>query len=246
MAYSERTLDSIRNNNYIAQIEPQKIEGVILWIIDRQNTIVDISPHAATYVGLQAQEIIGRTMAELDLLKAPERYEFEHAMIFKSGQPSTLIKWECFSVGWRKFIQTKTPLAGEFILVVAHDITDADPLNQWLLSVDVVNQRLALGERYHNAYIQLPEWLVLYRLVRGKTYREIAGELCITEDTVNYRMRRLKQKLGVSNMAELWEEIYSGGLVHMLALPLGLDQLPDGDAEFLDRDPSVAAKPEHP
>jgi hypothetical protein len=244
MPYSEKTLDSIRNNNYIAQIEPQKLEGVILWIIDHHNTIVDISPQAAAYAGLQPQQIVGRNMAELDPLKAPERYEFEHALIFKSGQPSTLIKWECFSVGWRKFIQTKTPLADEFILVVAHDITDADPLNQWLLSVDVVNQRLALGERYHNAFIQLPEWLVLHRLVRGKTYKEIAGELNITEDTVNYRMRRLQQKLGVTNMAELWEEIYSGGLVHMLTLPLGLDQLPDGEAEFLERDPSVGTLPE--
>lgn len=245
MPYSEITRDSIRNATYIAQIDPQKLEGVILWIIDCHNTIVDISPQAASYLDLQPKQIIGRNMAELDLLQAPERYEFEHALIFKSGQPSTLIKWESVSLGWRKFIQTKTPLGTEFILVVAHDITDTDPLNQWLLSVDVVNQRLALGERYHNEFILLPEWLVLHRLVRGNTYKEIADELHVTEDTVNYRMRRLKQKLGVSNMSELWQEIYSGGLVHMLTLPLGLDQLPGGEAEFLERDPSVGA-PEKP
>jgi len=218
-------LELIKGHAYVAHFKSENLDGLILWILDAQDRVADASPAMAAYYQLDRDEIIGKRATDLEPALA-EQYLQENRHVRRLGQPSSSSDWIHLPVGWRKIAMTKCPLPDGYIIGVAHDITDTDPMAGWLQRLDLAKGRLNLGPRYRDEHLTLPEYLVLHRLSRNHSYHDIARELNISAETVKYRISRVKEKLNALNTPELWEEVYASGIIHLLALPLHLDAIP--------------------
>lgn len=228
MKIDKSLLKLLKAHDYLTHFKPDNLNGLIMWIVDAQDRVVDATPTVLGYFHLDAEDFIGKTIRELHPDDA-EKYLIENQRVRNVGQPATTIDWMNLPIGWRKIALTKFPLGDGYIIGIGHDVTDADPMAGWLQRLDLARGRLGLGPRYRAEYITLAEYLVLHRLSRNHSYQEIATELNISPQTVKYRLSRIKEKLNVLTSQEMWEEIYASGLIHLLALPLSLDVLSDDD-----------------
>jgi PAS domain S-box-containing protein len=235
---SPQLLETVRDHRFVELFRASTIPGILIWVADKNNIIIDITVGVADYFQCSKEDMLGKSVFDF---VAPEHYERlrnDNEKILEAGRAINNVRWIEMPTGWRKFVSTRSPLGGEFIITVSHDITDKEPANHWMLQLDLVNRRLNLGEQYGNQYLKLPELLILHRLVRGQSYKEIAGEFNLSIPTVKYRLARIKDMLDVNSMVDVWSEIFSCGLVHLLALPLGLEQMPETAEDLFKLDPS--------
>lgn len=79
-----------------------------------------------------------------------------------------------------------------------------------------VSQRIAskLAERMNRSTLTQRETEVLMGIVRGRTNKEIAGELDVSEDTVKYHVKSILGKLGVSDRTQAATAALLRGIIH--------------------------------
>ena len=226
MPISENTLAQVRGHDYVTHFAAEHNASMILWLLDDEDRIADITTLGASYWQRDRESMVGLHAYSLWPSSKAQELLLENARVRSTGQPSTMYEWLHLPQGWRKFVLTKNRFGTEFLLGIAHDITDSDPMAGWLNRLDLGSGRLYLGEDYHGQFLTMREYLVLHRLSRNRSHQDIADELHITTDTVRYRVNRVRDKFGVFTIRELWEEVYASGLVHLLALPLDARAVP--------------------
>lgn len=243
MTLSTQALELVSGSDYFFHFKPGNLQGVLLWIVDRDLHIVDLTERTADYFGRSRDQMIGRHIGEFVEAEALLKTADEHRRIGRLKQPETITLWGKYAIGWRKVIITRAPLDDHYTIGVAQDITEQGLLNDWLLNLDLVDGKLPLGERYRSETLSWGELIVLHRMSRSRPYRDIATELHISPATVRYRLNRIKEKLGADTIDEMWAEVFSSGLVHILSLRM------EPGRKFLDRrellkvDPTTSEEP---
>ena len=80
-----------------------------------------------------------------------------------------------------------------------------------LVELDLLNQALkrALGREHPTLSLPHRTAQVMDRLASGMNNRSIAAEMCISENTVRYHIKRIYRELGVHNRAQLLNRLYN-------------------------------------
>lgn len=200
------------------------LAGLLMWILDDQGVILDITASAAKYTGWTPIQLIGHCIDNIPL--TGQESVITHAILKKqrrnvleTGIPATSANWIRVGDGpWIKLIYTQTKLRPGQLFVVAHDITEQDPKARWLRNIDLRVQRMTLDDDKHS--ISFSEFMVLYHLMRRVPWAEIARLLHVSKGTIGFRLDSLKATFAVDTVAALMDKIASSGIIHLLAIDL--------------------------
>ena len=180
-------------------------------IVDLQaGVFVDMTPATARFMEQHDLMVLPRTRSPAEHLEAAHR-------VVESGEPSLLVEWIKYDGAWHKFLHSKSPVGDFRVLDIAQDVTHLDPRAYWLARINLDKQRLELdnGESF-----SFDEFVVLHFLLKGLQYKQIAKILHISPRTVEYRLSKLKNAMGVETVVDLLQVVTSSGLVKLAMVPV--------------------------
>ena len=186
----------------------------LMWVWDCDTeSIVDMTPATADFLALHDAGLDMRTLSKAFHVAAASE-------VVRTGKAHTIFEWMKYLDSWHKLSWTKIHLGGSLVLNTSLDVTRFDPRAEWLARINLETQRLELesGES-----ISFDEFVVLHMLLKGLQHKRIAPMLNITAKTVQYRISRLKNALGVESTEEMMLAVSSTGLIYLGLIPIDLE-----------------------
>lgn len=199
------------DNEWVPYLHNIPAASPLMWISDIQaDVFIDMTPATARFMETHDLRALPRTLSLADHMEAAHR-------AVETGESTVLIEWVKYDGAWHKLMRTKSPVGDFRVLDIAQDITHLDPRADWLARINLDTQRLELesGESF-----SFDEFVVLHMLLKGLQYKQIAETLNISPKTVEYRLSRLKDALGVETILDLLHVVTSSGLVLLAMVPV--------------------------
>ena len=183
----------------------------LMSIVDLQTGVfVDMTLATARFMQKNDLMALPRTLSHAEHLEAGHR-------ALESGEPSFLVEWIKYDGAWHKFLHSKSPVGDFRVLDIAQDVTHLDPRADWLARINLDKQRLELD---NGGSFSFDEFVVLHFILKGLQYKQIAKILHISPRTVEYRLSKLKDALGVVTIVDLLHVVSSSGLVQLAMVPV--------------------------
>lgn len=150
--------------DWIEALKYSSIEGLIAWVVNRDNVIIDATAVVAEVLGLGSlADVIGSQVDDYPHLMSTEstsaRIECLNR-VWSTGQPETqVVAYELPGRGWTEAIITTTllthPVYSErrWILQVGHDITDAGISKLWLSEQCIQSLMVIMADDHHRCTV---------------------------------------------------------------------------------------------
>jgi DNA-binding NarL/FixJ family response regulator len=199
------------DNEWVPYLHNIPAASPLMWISDLQaDVFIDMTPATARFMETHDLGALPRTLSLADHMEAAHR-------AVETGESTVLIEWVKYDGAWHKLMRTKSPVGDFRVLDIAQDITHLDPRADWLARINLDTQRLELESGQSFSF---DEFVVLHMLLKGLQYKQIAETLNISPKTVEYRLSRLKDALGVETILDLLHVVTSSGLVLLAMVPV--------------------------
>jgi two-component system, NarL family, invasion response regulator UvrY len=150
-------------------------------------------------------------MSGLEILRNLKLQNNETRILVLSMHPEEQFAVRAFELGALGYV-TKDR-AGEELLVAIRKISSGGKYISAELAEYMAFRRNEKSEKAVHEKLSKREFQIMILLSRGKTSREIAGELFISEKTVGTHLSRIMEKMGMSKKSELTQYAIQNKLI---------------------------------
>jgi DNA-binding CsgD family transcriptional regulator len=213
---------------YVPFLKEVAVKQPLMWVVDVETgVILDMTPATSEFFDSLDVKAYPSSVTEKVHREASQS-------VVATGESRTLIEWVKTNGSWHKLARTKSHAGGNCVLEISQDITSFDPRSKWLARINLVDQRLEMG---NGESISFDEFVVLHMLLKGFKHKRIAETLNISPKTVEYRISRMKNALKVESTEDMMLEVSSSGMIYLAMIPIDLDDPAQTELELYKKVP---------